>query len=88
MKRKGMRRAMFMGVASLVLLASSLVAASCSHEEAGEKGPEPAGNQEIQVEVTDRSDVDSLLRDLDRAMDSVSPEDFSDAQLGDNELGL
>ncbi len=38
--------------------------------------------------MADRSDVDSILQDLDRAMDSVSPEDFSETHLGDSELGL
>ncbi|MBC7252821.1 MAG: hypothetical protein H5T72_02470 [Actinobacteria bacterium] len=87
MERKRIRRAMTVGMASLVLLAFSLLAASCSKEEGG-KEPAPSTGEEIQVEVGKRSDVDSLLRDLDQAMDSVSPEDFSDAQLEDSALGL
>jgi hypothetical protein len=87
MERKRIRRAMTVGVASLVLMASSLLATSCSKEEGG-KEPAPSPGEEVQVEAANRSDVDELLRDLDQAMDSVSPEDFSDAQLGDNELGL
>lgn len=70
-----------------ILLGSSFMAASCGREEGGE-GPMPSNNGGIQVEVADRSDVDSLLQDLDRAMDSVNPEDFSDSQLGESELGL
>lgn len=78
---------MVVGVASLLLLASSLLATSCSEEESG-KEPAPSPGEEVQVEVGNRSDMDALLRDLDQAMDSVSPEDFSDVQLDDSALGL
>ncbi|MGQ9476566.1 MAG: hypothetical protein ACUVRX_11545 [Actinomycetota bacterium] len=87
MERKKIRRAMTVGVASLVFLASSLLATSCSKEEGG-KEPAPSLGVGVQAEVGNRSDVDALLRDLDQAMDSVSPEDFSDVQLDDNALGL
>ncbi len=74
-------------LAAVILLGSSLTTTSCGKEESGQ-GPAPSSEGGIQVGVADRSDVDSLLKDLDRAMDSVSPEDFSDSQLAESELGL
>ncbi|MDI6873477.1 MAG: hypothetical protein QME84_04235 [Actinomycetota bacterium] len=87
MESKKIRKALSLGLASLALLALSLVASSCSKEEGG-KGPAPSQSEEVQVEVADRSDVDGLLESLDQAMESVSLEDFSDSQLSDGELGL
>ncbi len=82
-----LKRSAGMGLVTLILLSSSLAASSCGKEEGGEV-PMPSGNREMQIEVEDRSDMDSLLQELDRTMESVSPEDFSDSQLGESELGL
>ncbi len=87
MERKRLALALRLGAVALALATLAVAASSCGGKE-GERSPAPAPSGGTQAEVADRSDVDSILQDLDRAMDSVSPEDFSETHLGDSELGL
>jgi len=82
------KRAPLAGALLAVLIAATAVfASSCGEKQ--ERKEEPAVEEPVvQVEVTDRSDLDSLLQDLDASMNSISADDFSDSQLSDAELGL
>lgn len=72
---------------AVLLVVSAAFASSCGGKEVRE-GKAPEEESGIQVEVSNRSDVDSLLKDLDASMNSVGADDFSDSQLSDTELGL
>lgn len=76
------RRAVITVTVLLLLAAMLLLAGSC--ERAKEADTSPSDQASGSGDAT----VDDYVKQMDTRVDSVSPDDFSDSQLSDRELGL
>lgn len=75
------RKVLVVAVA-LAMLAALVLAASCGQTETGGATPPE------QASGSGDATVDDLIRQMDDQLNSVDPDDFSEGELSDRELGL
>jgi ABC-type phosphate transport system substrate-binding protein len=77
------RKAVVMAAVIVALVAATLAAASCGTRSGGTASQ----SQAVSVSNTGNPTIDGIVNDLDKQINSVSPDDFSDSQLNDSALG-
>ena len=82
MSRK--RRAAALAGVIVALVAATLATASCGTRSGGTVSQ----SQAISGSNTGNSTIDGIVNDLDKQINSVSPDDFKDNQMNDSALGL
>lgn len=82
MSRK--RKAVVMAGVIIALVAATLAAASCGTKSSGTASQ----SQTVSGSNTGNSTIDGIVNDLDKQINSVSPDDFNDNQMNDSALGL
>ncbi len=82
MSRK--RKAAVLAAVIVALVAATLAAASCGTRSGGTASQ----SQAVSGSNTGNSTIDGIVNDLDRQINSASPDDFNDSQMNDSAFGL